>query len=125
VPSLCQGRIVWVPIADRNGHNRYHRPFIILTPNEHIADSEQLIGVVGSNTAALLNPRPPFCIDLRYHPTGMVETRLRKPTVAICGWIAQVAKADIEPHNIGGIVPPSIIESILDLRGTIPPEAFH
>ncbi len=125
MPSLCQGRIVWVPIADKNGHNKYHRPFIILTPNEEVAETEELFGVVASNTAANLNPRPPFCIDLPFHPSGKVGTRLRKPTVALCGWIAQVAKTDIEPQNIGGIVPPTIVESILKTRGAIPPEELQ
>lgn len=124
MPPLCQGRIVWVPIADRNGHNRYHRPVVILTPDDEIADSEELFGVVASHTSAVQDPRPPFCVDLPFHPSGQVRTKLKKPTVALCGWIAKVPKVDIEPDNIGGIVPPSIIEQILEIRATIPPDAF-
>lgn len=109
-----------IQIADKNGHIRYHRPFVILTPNDEIDVSDDLFGVVASNTAANLKPRPPFCVELPYHPSGRVFTKLRKPTLAMCGWIASVKMGDIETQNIGGLVPPAIVERILKIRAMMP-----
>ena len=95
-------------------HNRYPRPVIILTPDAEIETAQELFGVVASNTAALMNPRPPHCIELPFHPTGRVGTKLRKPTVAVCTWIVSIKKDEIE--DFGGVVPPRIIQGILETR---------
>ena len=114
MPALCQGRIVWAEIADKRGHNRYHRPVIILTANEEIASSDILVGVVASNTAYFESPRPTSYIELPYQPQGKVGTKLRKPTVAMCEWIEEFEKAKVLPENIGGLVEPVLLELILD-----------
>jgi hypothetical protein len=114
---LCQGRIVWTPVADRNRRNRYPRPVIILTPDEQIGQAKELFGVVASNTAAVINPRPPHCIDLPFHPSGRVGTKLRKPTVAVCNWVVAVDRAEIE--DMGGIVSPKLVSLILEERQRI------
>jgi hypothetical protein len=121
VPSLCQGRIVWTEIADKNGKNKYYRPFIILTPDDEIEDADELFGVVASHTAANLKPPPPYTVALPWQPNGRVGTKLRKPTLALCGWVEHIRPSDVAPENIGGIVPPTIIELILDNRASIPP----
>lgn len=112
--SLCTGRIIWTPIADHDGRNRYPRSVVILTPDEEIGDADELFGVVASNTAALMNPRPPYCVELPFHPTGRVGTKLKKPTVAVCAWVVGVRKPEIE--DLGGIVPPRIVQQILEVR---------
>jgi hypothetical protein len=120
---LCQGRIVWTPVADRNGHNRYARPVVILTSDDEIARADELFGVVASNTAVMTNPRPACCIELPYHPLGNVATRLRKPTVAVCTWIVNVRKDDID--DVGGIVSPSSFSRFLKRGGASMRQALN
>jgi hypothetical protein len=117
VAHLCTGRIVWTQVADPRGHNRYPRPVVILTPDSEIEATEELFGVVASNTAALMNPRPPHCIELPFHPTGRVATKLKKATVAVCTWIVSVKKDAIE--DFGGVVPPRLVQTILATRKAI------
>ncbi len=38
----------------------------------------------------------------------------------MCGWIASVKMGDIETQNIGGLVPPAIVERILKIRAMMP-----
>lgn len=117
MPHLRRGRIVWTPVADERGHNRYPRPVVILTADEEIAAVDELFGVVASNTAAQMNPRPPHCVELPFHPSGRVVTKLKKPSVAVCTWIVSVKKSEIEDY--GGIVPPKIVQQILETRRSI------
>ena len=121
VSNICQRRIIWTPVADKNGHNRYPRPVIILTPDAEML-SDPVYGVVASHTAWHLNPRPDHYIELPYHRQRMVMTRLSKPTVVICDWIVPVTQsaiADLTPDNIGGVVPPAIFEAILQKRAAM------
>ena len=80
--ELCQGRILWTPVADHNGHNCYDRPVVILTPSKEIAAADELVGVVASNTAYREEPRPHTYVELPFHPSGRVCTGLKKGTVA-------------------------------------------
>jgi hypothetical protein len=112
--DLCQGRIIWIEVADPRGKNAYARPVVILTPTAEIDSSTTLFGVVASNTAFYKEPRPDSYIEIPYHPQGMVRTRLRKPTVAICEWIAKIDKSRAEAAEAGGIVPPRVLKAIID-----------
>lgn len=113
--ALHQGTLVWAVVADQNGHNAYGRPIVILTPEAEIANSPRLVGVVASHTAFLKNPLPKTYIELPWHPSGRVGTRLKKPTVAVCEWLAAVDPALISESDIGGRVPATVLERILSM----------
>jgi len=105
---------VWVEIADPGGNNFYHRPVIVLTSDDEIVFSDTLVGVVASNTAANINPRPDDYIAIPYHPAGNCGTKLKKPTVAVCNWIVKIEKCNIAPGCMAGVVPPRILKEILE-----------
>lgn len=105
---------MWVEVADPNGHNCYHRPVIILTPSNELAEEDTIVGVVASNTASSVSPRPHSYIAVPYQEDGRVRTKLREPTVAVCEWLVEIEKSQIASDNIGGIVPPSCLKQILD-----------
>jgi hypothetical protein len=99
-------------VPDGNGHNDYDRPVIIMTPDEEIANGEELYGIVCSHSSALKNPLPHYYIALPYQPQGKVRTKLKKPTVAICTWAIPVKRESIK--SCGGTVPPGTLELIID-----------
>ena len=104
---------MWVDVADKNGYNRYPRPVVILTPNAEIEDNDILYGVVGSRTAAMRIPLADSHIQLPYHTSGHVVTKLRSPTAVVCDWIVPVEKARIQEGNLAGVVPPRLLCSII------------
>ncbi len=117
--TLHQGSIVWATVADANGHNAYGRPVVIITRESEIAGAPELVGVVASNTAANQSSRRETWIELPWHPAGRVSTRLRKPTVAVCEWLAVVNPAELRDEDLGGRVPASVLEQILDVVARI------
>src|SRR6186997_859891 len=112
--ALHQGTIIWAIVPDQNGHNAYGRPVVIITPESEVATASTLVGVVASNTAALKIPRPKSYIELPWHPAGRVATRLRKPTVAVCEWLVTVKPDEVAENNVGGRVPATILEKIIE-----------
>ena len=102
--KLCQGRIVWVWLANPQGKDPKQRPIVILTPDEQIETSEQLYGIVCSHSHAAITPRPDYYIPLSWNQTGTTKTKLRKETVALCNWPAAFNKFDVTPDNVGGVV---------------------
>ena len=111
MPELCQGRIVWAVVPDKHGHNAYPRPVIILTPQNEISSATELFGVVASNTASRTAPRPSSYIEIPHHPLGMVRTKLKVPTVAVCEWLVSIERSQI--ISTGGIVPPHVLEAVI------------
>lgn len=87
---------------------------MILTRSDEIATATDLVGVVASSTAAKQDPRPNYYIEIPYHPSGRVCTKLKQPTVAVCNWSVTVIKNEIDEANIGGHVPPTIMELIVN-----------
>jgi hypothetical protein len=108
-----------VPVADPNGFNNYRRPVVILTRNDEIEDADTLYGVVASNTAATSQPPSDSLIQLPYQREGRVGTKLKKPTVAVCGWIVAIDKSEIAEEDIGGVVPSHLVQLILERRAEI------
>jgi len=119
VLSLCQGRIVWIELADRKGYNKYPRPVIILTRDDEIPLTDVLVGVVGSHTAAMQNPRPSEYIEIPHHPARTTLTKLNRPTVAICTWIIEIDKSTLTEDMMGGIVSPKYLVQIIEKRRDI------
>jgi hypothetical protein len=113
--ALHQGTIVWAVVADKNGHNAYGRPVVILTPEDQISGARRLVGVVASHTASMTNPRPETYIELPWHPTGRVGTKLKKPTVAVCEWLTTFDPSLLTESDVGGRVPALVLEKVLNV----------
>lgn len=111
--DLCQGRIVWIELADKRGFNKYPRPVIILTPTAEISSEDTLVCVVASHSASQKSPRPDSYVEVPHQPEGKVRTRLRKPTVAVCQWLEEFEKDDLLAGDVSGVVPPSCLKHIL------------
>lgn len=120
MPALCQGSIVWATVLDPEGGNPKPRPIVIISRDDEIAEGDVLIGVAASHSATFGSQLPPGSVALPHHPQGAVRTGLRKPTVAIPGWLVEVAKADI--RDIAGVVPPLLLEEIVR-RAIAPPDS--
>lgn len=122
--SIIQGRIIWYPVADARGFNRYPRPLVVLTPNAALAVEPVAVGVVCSHTAALRSVQQRNWTPLPHHPRGMVKTKLRKPTVACCEWLAEFVPAEVKAGDCAGVVPPVVLAAILrmvmELHGSDP-----
>lgn len=116
VPTLRQGRIVWVEVADARG-NVKRRPVVIITSDDDIEREEELVGVVCSHTSAHVDPRPADYIEVPHDPVGVCRSKLRKPTVAICRWAVSLTKSDLsalDARDYGGVVPARALEAIVD-----------
>jgi len=111
VANICQGRIVWSEVADKNGYNKYHRPIVLLTADREIPQKDTLYGVVSSSTAARQKPLPEYCLMLPWQRDGHVVTKLCEPSAAVCNWIVEIKKDSIE--SLAGIVPPKLLVKIL------------
>ncbi len=113
--TLCQGRIIWIEVPDKNGFNSYPRPVAVLTKTDEIASEDVVVCVVCSHTSAEVYPRKDSWIEIPHHPDGRTRTRLRKSTVALCEWIEQFKKADAQAADMGGIIPPGVLLRIINL----------
>jgi hypothetical protein len=115
-PPVRHGRIIYAWIADRNGFTKL-RPAIVLTPEDEIAEAEQLS--VMAITTTFPNPPPPFCVPLPWHPRAHPTTRLHKRSAAVVNWLASIWTDDI--IGFGGDVPAKTLhiihERLNQLRG--------
>ena len=91
--------------------NDYNRPVIILTPNSEIPSEPELFGVVCSHSSYYSKPWPDDYIEIPHNPRGVGQTKLKKPTVAICNWGTSVHK-NIPQEDIGGVVPSRILVQV-------------
>jgi hypothetical protein len=129
VSELSQGRILWAIVADQHGHSK-HRPVVILDRTVEISTAKPLTCVVASHSAALKQPRRDSWIELPWSESADTETKLRKPTVAVCEWLAAVDASRITENDVGGIVPQSIMLEIIQkvtriqLAKGMPPQAL-
>jgi hypothetical protein len=115
VDALCQGRLIWIEVPDKNGYNAYARPVAILTADSEIEAEDVIVGVVCSHTSAEVYPRKDTWIELPYQREGRTRTKLRKPTVALCEWIEPFQKVAAQAAEMGGIVPPGVLLRIIAL----------
>jgi len=110
VPSLEQGQIVWVRIADQTGRNPKCRPAVIVTRTNEITPHGQIVVVAA--TGVFRRPLPENTISLPWAHGGHQTTGLKKECVAICDWLVTVNVDDID--SVGGRLPPSTLRSIIE-----------
>lgn len=116
LPSLCQGRIVWIEVADARG-NVKRRPVVLITSDDEIDTAAELVGVVCSHTSVHVKPRPNDYIEVPHDPSRVCRTKLRKPTVAVCRWAVSLSKAELatlDESDYGGVVPLRTLERIIE-----------
>jgi hypothetical protein len=110
---LQQGAIVWATVKDTRGGNPKKRPVIVLTSNHEIRSGDVFVGIVCSNSAALVVPLPDSCVRIPFDPAGKCRTLLRKPTVAVIGWYAEVPVDAIAADDVGGVIPSTLLATII------------
>jgi mRNA-degrading endonuclease toxin of MazEF toxin-antitoxin module len=104
-----QGSIVWLSLLDPAGANPKFRPAVIVTPTDELKKDRTV--VVAAATTTFTEPLPENKIKLPWHNNGHPTTGMRKPTVVVCDWIAEVNYNQIE--EIIGNCPTSILFQIL------------
>ena len=83
MPSLAQGRIVWLQVEDPQGRNPKIRPVIIVDfePNK-IPEHEPLHGVCVTHQIGTAPHKD--CVAVPWHRSGNVKTRLKEQSEAVC-----------------------------------------
>jgi mRNA-degrading endonuclease toxin of MazEF toxin-antitoxin module len=109
VPTLEQGRIVWVELSSPDRAKTKRRPAVIVTSTNEIEAGQPFIVVAA--TTKFTEPLPDDHVLLPWHPQGKVRTRLRQATVAVCSWFSEIKESDI--LHYGGVIPPKTMEEIL------------
>ena len=106
MPSFETGRLLWAIIADPSGFAKPDpRPAMILRPSP---DGKSAVVVVGSTKVS--SPLADDQVMLPWDHQGTGRSKLRRPTVAICSWIATL---ELSEATFGGIVHPDCIELII------------
>lgn len=117
MPELQLGSIVWAQVQCRHTGNWKPRPAIIATNTDEIRASESLVAIACSRSAAqAAKPWPDHYVELPFHPTRNVSTKLRYRTVALCDWVFELERKHIEDF-IGGYVKCALLETILEKAG--------
>jgi mRNA-degrading endonuclease toxin of MazEF toxin-antitoxin module len=104
-----QGQIVRVTIHDSLGGNVKTRPAVIVTPTAEISPAGAV--AVAAITTDLGRAGFSETVLLPWHPNGDPQTRLNKPSEAVCSWIVIVPVADL--RDTGGSVPEEQLVEIL------------
>jgi hypothetical protein len=89
-----------VPVADGRGNLKPH-PAVILSPTDQIVPDAKLRVVCISTQ--LENPCPKHHVPLPWQHPRHPKTRLNKPNVAKCNWLARIDQADV--IKVLGFVP--------------------
>lgn len=112
---LAQGQIVQAEVADPQGGNRKFRPLVIVTATSELSDQEPLVAV--AITTRFGAPLQDDEVLLPWHPAGIVRTKLRKPCVAKCRWLCQVAVTEVIEQR--GVVPREQMQQIIARINTL------
>jgi len=93
-PTIQQGSIPWANIRSPNGQVK-KRPIVVLTATDEIVLDEPLVGVAVSTLVS--EPLPDGHIEIPWQVNGHPATRLRRRSVAVCNWLIQVTRSELEP----------------------------
>ena len=111
MPTLIQSRIVYVrsAIPDPQGRNaKPNRPFLVLTPTEKIATSDDVLLIAISHQQGRTGKH---VVPLRWANPGVkCSTRFTSPGFAICNWAITHPKSDLDFDE--GFVPPKEMRDI-------------
>lgn len=115
--SLTPGRVLWATIPDQRGVNPKSRPLILLLAEEEVPAEEPLPVVVVSHTFP--NPLPDDHVLLPYSNdrNRPAVTGLTMKSAAVCSWLTAISRDEIHPDDVGGIIPASKLEMILQKIG--------
>src|SRR6266704_1668444 len=116
--SPCHGRVIWVRLADPQGHNAKSRPAVILTLTDEIEEGGD-VWVVGASTSFELAPAEAQ-IELQFDPRGNCRSGLRERCWAVSTWVAQVSLLDVEEY--AGVIPGRQMAEIRQKIGALPTE---
>jgi mRNA-degrading endonuclease toxin of MazEF toxin-antitoxin module len=101
VPKPSQGRIIEAYVLDQQNRNPKHRPLVIVTPTDEIAEGDPFLAV--AITGTLPDPLTDEYVILPYHPNGQSKTGLKKKCAAKCDWVVALSHDDITRYI--GVVP--------------------
>ena len=108
--TLDIGRIIWAVCPGTRGKGK-RRPMVILTSTAEIERTGLAFVVVCSSKFT-----EPVRDDEVLLPGGIGVnrsiTKLKKPTVAICGWKRLIPVGGIRPEDYGGVVPTHLVIEI-------------
>jgi hypothetical protein len=107
-------------VRDTRGYDKEH-PVIILTPDGEIPVEEVLWGVVCSTTAHGLIPWEWTWIEVPHHPQGLTKSKLNKPTVACCEWVAKIEKCNIDAGDLGGQLEEKLLLAVVEMVTAVQP----
>lgn len=114
--ALRRGRLVWVELPDPQGRNPKVRPAVILTPTDLIRP-DGVVQVAAVTSAIGQAPRDAV-VELPWHPSGAVKTKLTLPSEVVCTWLAEVPVANVS--DSGGFVSGATLLAIVSK--TSPPD---
>lgn len=99
--GLARGRLVWVELLDPRGRNPKVRPAVVLTPTAAIRPdgSVEVVAVTGTTGEI---PEG-LAVRLPWERRGHPDTKLAKPCVVACHWVAEVPGSAIQ--SVHGCVP--------------------
>lgn len=109
--ELCQRRIVWATVADKNGTYKDH-PVVVTTEDSELELYDEIGGIGCSHSAHSRTPWPDTWVELPCQAQGLCGTKLKKPTMAICEWGVKVHKRSILSY--AGLVSHSLFDLILE-----------
>jgi mRNA-degrading endonuclease toxin of MazEF toxin-antitoxin module len=110
VEKVERGSIVLAKVCDRQGRNAKPRPLVIVTSTEECRSQESVVAV--AITGTLPRPLPDDHVLLPWQHQGHSKTGLKKKCAAVCTWLEEIRKSDIE--KVIGIIPQDQLLLILE-----------
>jgi hypothetical protein len=112
VDDIRQGRIIHTDVPDRYGVPK-RRPVIIVTPNDDIETAEEFFAVCCSHSSYHRVPWLQTWTEIPHHRDGRCPSKLCKPTVACCDYIAILSRDVVFTADLGGLVVGQLLKEIV------------
>jgi hypothetical protein len=96
------------------GDGEKRRPLIIISSTADVQSKDSVICVCCSHSTATFPILPAKCV-LVPPKIGKRETKLNKPTAAVCYWIVEIKKDVIEREDLAGSTGEHILGAVLNL----------
>lgn len=106
-PTCHRGAIIQAVAPGKRGEGKV-RPLVVISDAARgEEDKDATLVAVAISSTTLASPSSTL-VDLPWHPEGMVSTRLRRTSVAVCDWVVEL--------------PP---DSVIAVRGRVPDETLR